>query len=190
MIRDLHPMKASNLRPLILSYAIVAGLGALITTFLYLPPASFLIDLCAPEEGDTYPATLVFLLTALMFLSPLFIYMAISKAKRTKVKTVVKADMTGIFVTRKKAFSGAMTPIPLFVNGEEVGMVDNGRTTFLEVAPGEISLHAGVGRQASPHLRLTLEKGEKVKVELDLTIELLGAKVNLRQVSRQPLGGN
>lgn len=169
-------------RILILIYTVATGIVAAASAIFQTPPALFLINFFAPEEGDSYSVTLVALLVWLMFLLPLLLFLFISSKLRKKVDTNISPDRTGIFVSRKKAFQSAAVGIPVFINGRKAGVVDNGGLRFFDAPAGAITVQVGVGRQASDKVQADIADKQQMRFEMEIAIDLLTAKCVLRKV--------
>lgn len=165
-----------------LIYVIITATFAVYTTILESQPALFLIDLMAPRAGDKYSATLVILLVWFMFLLPLAIILIIAKKLRAKPMEVISPDRTGVYVTREKAFQSAVVGIPVFINYEKVGIVDNGKTQFFDVPVGGFTIQAGKGKQASELLESELKSKDQLNFEFRLTEAGLFNKIVLLEV--------
>ena len=115
-------------RIIILIYVIITATIAIFCTILEIQPALLIINIFAPNVGDSYSINIVVLLLWLILLSPLLIFLTISKLIRKKEDKNISIERTGIFITRKKVFQSAMVGIPIFINDKKAGIIDNGKT--------------------------------------------------------------
>ena len=155
-------------RIIIIIYAIVTGSIAVISTFLEIQPALFIINFFAPNEGDKYYIQLVMLLTWLILLLPLFTFILVARLLRIKGNENIPPDRMGIFVTRKKSFQSALVGIPVFVNGKKSGILDNGRTKFFETPSGMHTVQVGNGKQASEIIHINLSEGKQLHFKFEI----------------------
>jgi hypothetical protein len=164
-------------RIIILIYAIVTGIIAVISTILEVQPALFIINIFAPHEGDRYSATLAMLLVWIIFLSPLFIYLIIARLIRNRVDENIAPGRSGIFVTRLKSFQSAMVGVPIYINDKKAGIVDNGKTKFFDAPLGIVTIQAGNGKQISERLQANITEGNQLQFEIN--IKQAGLRVNI-----------
>lgn len=169
-------------RILILIYTILTATIAITSTILEVQPALFFINIFAPHEGDSYSINLVLLLTWIILLSPVFVFMIVSKLLRKKSEENISTDRTGIFVTRKKAFQSSMVGIPILINNKQAGIIDNGRTKFFDTPLGTITIQAGKGKQASEKIQINIAERQQLKFEMKIKQTVFTVKFILMQI--------
>ncbi|MFL5764661.1 MAG: hypothetical protein ACJ77K_12020 [Bacteroidia bacterium] len=151
-----------------LIYVIAALAWSFYAITAELQPALFWIDLFAPEQGDTYPVTLVFLLTFLMFLFPLILLMIISRRIRKKQDSKQAADGPGIWITRKKQLQSALVAVPVYINGVKAGTIDSGTIKFFPAPEGSNTISIGKGMSASEKQEFTCSAAEQPYFTLEI----------------------
>lgn len=118
-----------------ISYAIVAVATALAVTILQVHPALFFIKMLVID--GKFPATVVFLLTALLLLIPgIAGFMLISYIRRSKNAIPDLTGKTGIILLRKRALYNAIYNFHVLVDGNKVGSIGNGQSLFVELTKG------------------------------------------------------
>ncbi|NVO03377.1 MAG: hypothetical protein HXX09_11820 [Bacteroidetes bacterium] len=169
-------------RTFVIIYSIITAAIALTTTIFEIQPALFLINVFAPHEGDKYSIALVVLPIWIALLSPLFLYLIITKLLRQNNDEHLSNNRTGILVKRKKAFQSAMVGIPVFINDKKAGIVDNGRTKFFDVPTGIQTVQVGEGKAASEKIQVTLYEGKQIHFELEIKPSAFQLKYLLKQL--------
>jgi hypothetical protein len=147
-----------------------------------LQPALFFIDLQAPNVGDTYDVKLTLTLTFLLFLLPLLLLQIIVKLSRRQSIQNIGPERTGVFVSRQKAMQSRLLGVPIFINSEEVGVIDNGRTNFYDVPQGRSILQVGKGKQASDKLEITLSPRDQQHFSFHFLQNGFSLKIELVQI--------
>ncbi len=163
-------------------YVLISAVVAITTTLLEVQPALYFIEFLAPNPGDKYNMVFVLLVTCLLFLLPLVVFLTFTRLFRKTPETIVSTDKTGFFVTRQKSFTSAMVGIPVYINSEKVGVVDNGKTMFFEASIGTFAIHAGSGKQASDEIEVEIAEGEQLRFEMFINTEGLFPKIELVQI--------
>ncbi len=169
-------------RIIILIYVIITATIAIFCTILEIQPALFIINIFAPNVGDSYSINIVVLLLWFILLSPLLIFLTISKLIRKKEDKNISPERTGIFITRKKAFQSAMVGIPIYINGKKAGIIDNGKTKFFDAPIGTCSVHVGVGKQASEKVQVIITEKQQLQFELKIKQSVFTVKIILNQI--------
>lgn len=164
-----------------LTYTIATAVLAGVMTIMHIQPAYFLMTVFTTSGGREYYIAPVYLITWLILLMPMLIIMLIARQARLAKKDEIIPGRTAIVVLRKKAFSSAMVGIPLFVNGEKAGVVDNGRMRFIEVPSGKLTLQAGSGKQASLMIETEIASGQQLQFLVQLINDGLTMKCLLIQ---------
>ncbi|MBK6526711.1 MAG: hypothetical protein IPG07_14885 [Crocinitomicaceae bacterium] len=119
-----------------ISYAIAALAIAAFTTILQVQPSLIFIELLTTY--GKFPATLVYLLTALLLLLPGFlILISISYLRRKKNIIPDTTGKTGVILKRKLALYNAAYNFRVMVDGAEQGTVGNGQSIFVELVSGK-----------------------------------------------------
>lgn len=127
------------MRTLGISYAIGALVVAIVTTLLQVQPSLIFIEMLTMD--GKFPATLVFLLTALLLLLPgFFILIAVSYLRRKKNIIPDTTGKTGVILKRKRALYNAAYNFRVIVDGTEQGTVGNGQSIFVELVSGKHSI--------------------------------------------------
>lgn len=122
-----------------ISYAIAALVIAVYTTILQIQPGLFFIEMLTMD--GKFPATLVFLLTALLLLLPGFlILIAVSYLRRKKNIIPDTTGKTGVILKRKRALYNAAYNFRVLVDGAQQGTVGNGQSIFVELVSGKHSI--------------------------------------------------
>jgi hypothetical protein len=172
-----------NLSYLYIGAAFVIGA---VSTYKQIQPALFWIDLFAPNEGDTYSIKVVAGLTILTLMAPLVLIMIlvhlIRKSIEAKAIKNVDPGQTGIWVNRKTSFQSAFVDIPFYINNTRESMIYNGASKFFPQTPGLARVRAGNGKRASQELTLDLKKGQQVKTELEVVVDGLFTRVDLKEI--------
>ncbi len=155
---------------LTLIYVIGTAAVAVVTSIAQIQPALFLIDLMAPNEGDKFSMKLVVLLTWLILLTPYIIVVSILFFMRRAAdkKIVIAPNQTGIWIYRKRQLQSALVGVPIYINGNKIGVVDNGSAKFFELNKGSFSIYAGEGKGASEQKELMINAGKQLKMDLEL----------------------
>ena len=169
-------------RIITLIYVIITASIAVFCTIFEIQPALFIIDIFAPNVGDSYSVNLVVLLLWLILLSPLLIFLSISKLMRKKEDKNISSERTGIFVTRKKAFQSAMVGIPIYINDKKAGIIDNGKTKFFDTPIGTVTVHAGIGKQVSEKVQVIITEKQQLQFELKFKQSVFTVKIILNQI--------
>lgn len=163
-------------------YTIAMTIIAMVSTFSQSYPALYLIDLFAPNEGDTYSVKLVMLLTMLVLLIPLgiilFIFKMIRKSKDSKI--VVDSWRTGIYIVRKTQMQSLLLPVKVIINGVKAGEADSGLKKFFDTPPGIVKLSVGSGKTGSEILEFTIKAGEQLTVDAEVVTQGRNAKQVLK----------
>jgi hypothetical protein len=147
-----------------MSYALIALIVAAITTFMQVQPALFFIDLLTGSDNK-FPATAVFLLTALMLLLPLIpVLMVINRGNKKRNEMPDITGKTGIIVRRKKSLSNALYDSAILVDGQFKSSVSNGKSTFIELAYGHH--HVQVKGHKSAEISIDLKMGEVLELQM------------------------
>jgi hypothetical protein len=119
-----------------ISYAIAALVIAVFTTILQVQPSLIFIEMLT--MNGKFPATLVFLLTALILLLPGFlILISISYLRRKKNVIPDTSGKTGIILKRNRALYNAAYNFRVIIDGVEQGIVGNGQSIFIELVSGK-----------------------------------------------------
>ncbi|MBA3681692.1 MAG: hypothetical protein H0W73_11095 [Bacteroidetes bacterium] len=155
---------------LTLTYVIATAIVAIVTTIMQIQPALFLIELMAPDEGDKFSVKLVFLLTWLILLSPFIVVVTVLFFMRraADAKVVIMPNQTGVWISRKRQLQSGLVGVPVYINGNKAGVVDNGREKFFEVSKGSLIIWAGEGKGASEKNELMINGGQQLKLHLEL----------------------
>ena len=119
-------------RKLTILYIFVTGIIAGVMMALETQPALFFIELMAPNPGDSYSIMLVLFPTWFLLMLPLLSFLFLKKTLRKDSQEAVGAERTGVFVTRQKSIQSALIGLPVYINGEKLGVVDNGKTIFFD----------------------------------------------------------
>jgi hypothetical protein len=167
-----------------LIYIIAAAAFSIYAGVMQTQPAIFFIDLIAPNAGDEYSLKLVWLVTFLIFLIPLIIFQLISRLLRIKPDEIIGEERTGVYVTRTKALQSGLLGIPIYINSNKVGMVDNGKTKFIDVPFGLFTIQAGKGKQASEIIETRVKMKEKLNFKVYFVEDGLSTKVVLELVDK------
>lgn len=149
-------------------YTIATAALAIAMTIMQIQPARALINAFTTFDGREYYIAPVVLITWLILLLPMLIILVVMRILRGNKDEEIPATKTGIVVMRKKAFQSAMVGIPVFVNGEKAGMIDNGRIRFIEVPAGKLTLQAGTGKQASQLIETDIASGQQLQFVVQL----------------------
>lgn len=153
-----------------LIYIILALAASITVVFMEIEPALSIINFLAPEPGDRYNVTLVFMSIFLLFLLPLMIYLIVGRLSRGETEVIDTQGKTGIHVTRQRALSSGLVGIPIYLNAKKIGIVDNGKTKFFEIESGSHTVQAGKGKNASDILTVDIARAEQAKFELSIDI--------------------
>lgn len=172
-------------RILTILYVILTGAFAVYTNILQIQPALFFIELSAPNPGDKYSLTFVFIIVWLILLLPLMAFLLILRAMRSKPQEIIGPERTGVFVTRQKSFQSAVVGIPVYINSKKVGIVDNGKTKFFDVPLGDFTVQAGNGKQASEKMEAKVGVRDQLNYEFHLTQDGLYTKIVLAETTKE-----
>jgi hypothetical protein len=119
-----------------ISYAITALVVAVFTTILQVQPSLVFIEMLT--MNGKFPATLVFLLTALLLLLPGFLILITVSFLRRKKNIIPDATgKTGVILKRKRALYNAAYNFSVIVDGTEYGTLGNGQSIFVELVSGK-----------------------------------------------------
>lgn len=119
-----------------ISYALAALVIAITTTILQVQPSLIFIELLT--MNGKFPATLVFLLTALLLLLPGFLILfTISYFRRKKNVIPDTTGKTGVILKRRRALYNAAYNFRVIVDDAEQGSVSNGQSIFVELVSGQ-----------------------------------------------------
>lgn len=162
-------------------YVVISTIIAAATSILEIPPATFFINFLAPNHGDTYSFSFVFLMTCLLFLIPLLIFVIIISSLYKSNSEIPKKEDSGILLTRKKSFTGALIPIPIYLNDKKAGIIKNNKVKFFRLPLGNYQVQAGQGKQASNLISINIKENEKVTLELNINTDNLSPKIELKQ---------
>jgi len=158
-------------RIFVLSYTFITAALAGFFTIMHIQPALFFMNIFTTSNGREYYVAPVFLLSWLLFLLPIFVIMIIARLMRLKANDEIHPGRTGIAITRKKAFQSAMVAIPIFINDEKVGIIDNGKTRFFEVRSGSTTVKVGSGKQTSDEQQVILALGEQARFQIEYSTD-------------------
>ncbi len=118
-----------------IAYAIAALVVAAYTTIVQVQPSLIFIELLTTY--GKFPATLVYLLTALLLLLPGFLILTVISYLRRKKNIIPDTTgKTGIILKRKRALYNAAYNFRVIVDGAEKGTVGNGQSIFVELVSG------------------------------------------------------
>jgi hypothetical protein len=170
-------------RNIVLIYVIATAAIAVFTTIQEIQPAIFLIDFLAPQPGDKYSLTFVFLVTWLILLLPLLIILLVQKVMRKKSTEVIGSERTGVFVTRQKALQSAVIGIPIYIDSKKVGVVDKGKTKFFDVPIGSFPIQAGKGKQATEKLDAKVMMKDQLNFVFQMRSDGLTVKIDLEEIT-------
>jgi hypothetical protein len=163
-------------------YILISCIVAISTALLQIQPALFFIEFLAPNPGDKYNLVFVIIVTCMLFIIPFLVLLSVLKLLRNTSAEVIQTDRTGVFVNRKKSFTGAIVGIPICINSKKVGIVDNGKTIFFDIPIGTFTIQAGIGKQASEKLEEKIMEKDQLQFELYLNKEGLFPKIELTLV--------
>lgn len=160
--------------------ALVLSFGSL---FMETYPALFFIELFAPEPGDKYPVGITGLVTLLVLLLPmlllLFILKVIRNRKTSGTGYLIDDDYfnkSGIHFMRQKQMQNRLIASPIFINGEERGRIDSGKTTFIELQPGTYEAEVGRKSERSDKLIVQVQPNQHAQVEISIVPNGLRSK--------------
>ncbi len=162
-----------------LVYTILSASVAGFMTIMQITPTTYLMDLFSTDGGSKYYVAPVFLITWLALLLPLLLIILILKVVRRPADDVIPQGKTGIIIHRVKAFQSAMVGIPIIINDEKAGVIDNGKTRFFELRPGRFTLQAGKGKPVSMLIDSSVSEGQQQKFQLQLVPDGLKLKYEL-----------
>lgn len=160
-------------------YVLVSTVIAISTTVLEVQPALTFIDFLAPNPGDNYSLVFVLLMTFLTFLIPLLIFLIVMRVFRNVPSEMIQTGITGILVTRQKSFTSALVGIPVYIDNEVIGVVDNGKTIFFGISAGTHTIQAGKGKQASEKIEVKILEKEQLKFDMHINKDGLFPKIEL-----------
>lgn len=148
-----------------ISYAIGALVVAILTTIMQVQPSLMFIDMLTVD--GKFPATLVYLLTALLFLLPGFLLLiAISYLRRKKNVIPDTTGKTGIILKRKRALYNAAYNFRVIVDGAEKGTVGNGQSIFVELVSGNHTISIKGFESSTFHFDLKFEHVMKLETQV------------------------
>lgn len=166
-------------------YTVMAISLAVYTTIQQIPPSLFFIDLMAPNPGDKFSVTLVILLVFFIFLIPIFLVLFIQRLMRGNTHETIDTVRTGVFVKRQSALQSAIIGVPVFINGQKAGVVDNGKTKFFDVPAGSFTIKAGRGKSASVEITEMVLDKEQLYFTLVLSSSGMTVQTNLEMMDRE-----
>ncbi len=157
-----------------ISYAIAALAIAAFTTILQVQPSLIFIELLTTY--GKFPATLVYLLTALLLLLPGFlILISISYLRRKKNIIPDTTGKTGVILKRTLALYNAAYNFRVMVDGAEQGAVGNGQSIFVELVSGKHTI--SIKGFASSTFDFDLKFASVMKLETQVKEEGIRANV-------------
>lgn len=152
--------------------ALILSIGSL---FLESYPTRFWIDLIAPNPGDKYPVSIVGLLSFLSLLLPLLILMFILKLVRNRKTSITHSlidndhfNKSGIQFMRQKQMQNRLIASGIFINGEQKGRIDSGKTAFIPLDPGTYEVEIGAKRDKSDKLIVQVEPNKHTQLEIQI----------------------
>jgi hypothetical protein len=166
--------------------ALILSIGSL---FMESYPTRFWIDLIAPNPGDKYPVSIVGLLSLLSLLLPLLVGMFILKLIRNRksqtANSLIDTDhfnKSGIHFMRQKQIQNRLIASPIFINGEQRGKIDSGKTAFIPMDPGTYEVEIGRKGEKSDQLIVQVEANKHAQVEIQLVPNGLRTKYVLEAI--------
>lgn len=117
------------MKRLLLFYILVAAGVSVASVFLYWPPAPQIMLWFAGDDGK-YPIAAVLGILFLIYVLPFtLIVFVVNQVRGLKKQTTpLLLDQAILEITRKRALFGAVYGMDIYLNGNKVGTVMNGRT--------------------------------------------------------------
>jgi hypothetical protein len=166
--------------------ALIISVGSL---FKESYPSLFWIELFAPHPGDKYPVSLVWLISFMSLLLPLLLLMFILKLIRNRkssgADSLIDTDnsnKSGIHFSRIKQMENRLISSPIFINSEQKGRIDSGKTAFVALDPGTYEVTIGGGSQRSELLVVQVEPSKHAQVEIQVISNRIRPKYVARNV--------
>lgn len=152
------------MRILIYIYIFVAVILSFGSLIMETHPALFFIELFAPNPGDKYPVAITGLVTLLSLLLPLVLLMFVLKLIRNRKSGETNSlideesfNKSGMHFSRIKQMENRLIASPIFINGEQKGKIDSGKTAFISLDPGSYEVVVGRGGERSDVLIVQVE---------------------------------
>lgn len=176
-------------RILIYIYIFAALILSIGSMFLETYPTLFWVELFAPNPGDKYPISIVGLLSFMSLLLPLLILMFILKLIRNRKSAETNSlidegsfNKSGIHFSRIKQAQNRLIASPIFINGEQKGRIDSGKTTFIALNPGTYEVEIGRKGEKSDLLIVQVEANKHAQVEISIVPNGLRSKYVVENV--------
>nr|WP_294860084.1 hypothetical protein [uncultured Fluviicola sp.] len=163
------------MRVLIYVYIFAALILSIGSLFLESYPTRFWIELIAPNPGDKYPISIVGLLSFLSLLLPLLLLMFILKLIRNRKNPATSSsslldtdhfNKSGIHFMRQKQMQNRLIASAIFINGEQKGKIDSGKTAFIALDPGTYEVEIGAKQDKSDKLIVQVEPNKHTQLEI------------------------
>ncbi|MBK7130873.1 MAG: hypothetical protein IPH66_16140 [Crocinitomicaceae bacterium] len=154
------------LKKISITYALLALVTGLVTTFMQVQPALFFIDLLTGSDNK-FPLKLVALLTVLVLMLPMLIVVVIVNLTTSGERDYLPnlTLKSGILVKREKNLSAAVYPFMVMINGEKKSAISNGKSTFVELIPGTYKVFIKTSGKNSAVLDIDVKEKEIIHLK-------------------------
>lgn len=165
------------MRFFVFGYVILAAMVAAVTTVLQIPPARWVIDWVADENGRfsiVLPVAAIFLALVLPLLLGLTLRTFLLGKNKAKVNGLL--DNVGVKIKRKRLLFGAVYPMEIHVNGQHLATIANGRSVVMNLPDGQHELKIQSFGQTTEPATFSLDGTE---IAFEIGFELINGKQQL-----------